>query len=115
MTTGLVVLPPSATIDDARAALQARLDDRAAVDDVSTYELFVAPGGAHLRDLIGPPYPVTADLDDPLDVAIERFVTSRGTSLVVVDADRRPIGRILADDIVDALLDDGGLRRRVAS
>jgi CBS-domain-containing membrane protein len=40
-----------------------------------------------------------AEIDDVVD----RFVDERGSSLVVVDADDRPIGRILADDLVDAL------------
>ena len=41
----------------------------------------------------------TLELDD----VVERFVDERGSSLVVVDDDDRPIGRILADDLVDAL------------
>jgi CBS-domain-containing membrane protein len=38
-----------------------------------------------------------------IDVVVERFVDERGASLVVVDTEDRPIGRILADDLIDAL------------
>ena len=38
-----------------------------------------------------------------IDDVVERFVDERGASLVVVDAEDRPIGRILADDLIDAL------------
>ena len=39
-----------------------------------------------------------------LEEVVEAFVENRGSSVVVVDEDQRPIGRILADDLVDALL-----------
>jgi len=35
---------------------------------------------------------------------IERLVESRGSSVVVIDPDGHPIGRILADDVIDALV-----------
>ena len=50
-----------------------------------------------------------------LGEVVERFIDQRGSSIVVVDDDRRPVGRILADDLVDALvpiLDRGEPRRR---
>ncbi len=37
-----------------------------------------------------------------------QLIESRRSSVVVVDDDGRPIGRILADDIVDALLPERG-------
>jgi len=42
------------------------------------------------------------------------FVDSRGSSLVVVDSDGRPVGRILADDVIDALLEDHRLGKRAS-
>ncbi len=46
--------------------------------------------------------------DAPLDEVVERFIDSRGSSLLVIDDDDRPVGRILADDLVDALVPDRG-------
>jgi CBS domain-containing protein len=37
---------------------------------------------------------------------VDRLVDSRATSVVVVDGDDRPVGRILADDLIDALVPD---------
>ena len=56
-----------------------------------------------MNDLCGEPFPVTVTPDADLDDVVDRFVDERGSSLVVVDGDDRPIGRILADDLVDAL------------
>jgi len=38
----------------------------------------------------------------------ERLIETRHSSVVVVDEDRKPIGRILADDLLDALLPERG-------
>ena len=43
-----------------------------------------------------------------LDDVIEQFIDSRGSSLLVVDEERRPVGRILADDLIDALVPERG-------
>ena len=37
-----------------------------------------------------------------------RLIDSRRFSVLVVDAEGRPLGRILADDIIDALIPDRG-------
>jgi Mg/Co/Ni transporter MgtE len=57
-----------------------------------------------LQELTGAPWPVTVAADVMLEEVVEAFVENRGSSVVVVDEDQRPIGRILADDLVDALL-----------
>jgi CBS domain-containing protein len=59
-------------------------------------------------DVAGPPEPTTVSPDASLDDVIEQFVDSRGSSLLVVDDDGRPVGRILGDDLVDALVPDRG-------
>ena len=56
-----------------------------------------------LRGLVGPPWPVTVGPDAGLDDIVERMADNRGSSLLVVDETNRPIGRILADDVVDLL------------
>ena len=51
--------------------------------------------------------PVTVGTHAPATEVAERFIEARRLSIVVVDDDR-PIGRILADDVVDALVSTKG-------
>ncbi|GAC1363736.1 MAG: CBS domain-containing protein [Actinomycetota bacterium] len=74
------------------------------VDDVTLFELFVADPQASMASLVGPPQPVTIFADAPAEEVAARLIENRGTSLLVVDEEMRPIGRILADDVVDALM-----------
>jgi CBS domain-containing protein len=60
---------------------------------------------------VGPPWPVTVLPDATLDEVTERLVANRRSSLVVVDVEGRPLGRILADDVIDALVPDRGRLR----
>ena len=91
-------------------------DDGCLIDDISLFELLVADADATMNELCGEPWPVTVTPEVELDDVVDRFVDERGSSLVVVDADDRPIGRILADDLVDALAPHNRvqLRRRLA-
>ena len=73
------------------------------VDHIQVVELVAAKAGALLSTLIGPPYPTSISLDTPLDEVVEEFSNNRGSSVIVVDAKNKPVGRILADDLVDAL------------
>jgi Mg/Co/Ni transporter MgtE len=73
------------------------------VDDISLFELLVAEPDTSMGDLCGDTFPVTVTPEAEIDVVVERFVDERGASLVVVDTEDRPIGRILADDLIDAL------------
>jgi len=76
------------------------------VDDVSFLDLLTAPPTGVMADLVARPYPVTVRPDDDLASVVRTFVDSRGTSVVVVDGEGRPVGCILADDVIDALLGD---------
>jgi Mg/Co/Ni transporter MgtE len=124
MTTSMLVLDGDATVAEARTQLKDRSEssdvdgvlvvdaDGVLVDNVRIVELFTAEPEQLLRELTGAPWPITVAADVMLEEVIEAFVENRGSSLVVVDEDQRPIGRILADDLVDALLPEGarGLR-----
>jgi len=88
--------------------------DGCLVDDVPMSELFTAEPDDRLRALVSEPWPVPVTADVPLDEVVEALVENRGSSVVVVDADGHPIGRILADDVVDALLPDRDRSRRFA-
>jgi Mg/Co/Ni transporter MgtE len=73
------------------------------VDHIQIIELVAAKSTALLSTLIGPPYPTSVQIDSPLEEVIEEFSNNRGASIVVIDEKGKPVGRILADDLVDAL------------
>jgi CBS domain-containing protein len=78
------------------------------LDDVTVLELLLADPASTLGELVGPPWPVVVSPDTPLSEVAIQLIENRSASLVVVDADGRPLGRILADDLVDALVPDKG-------
>ncbi len=73
------------------------------IDHIQIIELVAAKPGDALSTLIGPPYPTAVNIDSPLEEVIEEFSNNRGASIVVIDEKGKPVGRILADDLVDAL------------
>ena len=75
------------------------------VDHIQVVELVAAGSTDLLSTLIGPPYPTAIGLDTPLDDVVDEFSNNRGSSIIVVDQKNKPVGRILADDLVDALVD----------
>jgi Mg/Co/Ni transporter MgtE len=58
-------------------------------------------------ELLDTAEPVTVSPTDRLSTVAEQLIQSRRLSLLVVD-DKRPIGRILADDVLDALISTKG-------
>ena len=119
MTTVLVTATPAETIMQVRDRLRANRehdedlagiivlgDEGQLLDDVSMTELFLADLDTTVNDLIGPPWPVTVTPDAGLDEIAERLVETRHSWVVVVDEQERPLGRILADDVLDMLVPD---------
>jgi len=119
MTTLLVVAHPAETIMQVRDRLRANRehdedlagvivlgDDGRLLDDVTMTELFLADQEGSVDSLIGPPWPVTVTADADLEEIAERLVETRHSSVVVVDEEERPLGRILADDVLDMLAPD---------
>lgn len=119
MTSALVAVPASGTVWDAVGALIAArgtpdeadavllVDDHGAlVDVVVALELLGQDITKPLRQLISPPWPVTVEAGAPLRDVVEQMREAEHPYVVVVDDEKRPIGRILADDVVDALADD---------
>jgi CBS domain-containing protein/uncharacterized protein YrrD len=119
MTTVLVTATPAETIMQVRDRLRANRehdedlagiivlgDEGQLLDDVSMTELFLADLEATVDDLIGPPWPVTVTPDAGLAEVAERLVETRHSWVVVVDEQERPLGRILADDVLDMLAPD---------
>ncbi|HUL27741.1 MAG TPA: CBS domain-containing protein [Streptosporangiaceae bacterium] len=122
MTTVLATATPDETVAEVRKRLrklakhQTEIDSVAVVDakgrligDVSAFDLLVNDGDKPLSDLIDPGNPpITLRPDDDMAMVATEMVESRRSSLLVVDDKRRPIGRILSDDVLDALVPGHG-------
>jgi CBS domain-containing protein len=117
MTTCLVTGTPDDRVFLVRDQLRARREhageiDAVAVvddegiytDDVSLFDLAIADPDQTLGELVGEADPVTVSVKAEAREVGERLIESRRSSVVVVDEDGRPLGRILADDVIDALL-----------
>lgn len=81
------------------------------LDDLSLVELVIADPDARLEQLVGSSEPMTVHSDAPLEDVVDRLIDSRRTSVLVTDDDHHPIGRILADDVIDALVPTRGRHR----
>lgn len=73
------------------------------VDDVGLLAIATAPETAHMEELVQEEPPVTVSPTAELKEVAEQLTAARRSSILVADDDR-VLGRILADDIVDALL-----------
>jgi CBS domain-containing protein/sporulation protein YlmC with PRC-barrel domain len=123
MTTSLVILELGDTIAVARRkALDQRAnqdvtclvvvdEDGRLVDDLPLMDMIAAEPTDLVADVIGPPIPGTVLPEASLDDVVEELIANRESSLLVVDEDGRPLGRILADDVVDALVESRSSRR----
>ena len=80
------------------------------VDHVQIIELIAAKPTSLLSTLVKPPFPTTVKSDTRIKEVIAEFSHNRGASIVVVDDKGKPIGRIMADDLVDALSTQGDTR-----
>jgi CBS domain-containing protein/sporulation protein YlmC with PRC-barrel domain len=122
MTTVLACAEPHETVEEVRKRLvklakhQTEIDSVAVLDaegrligDVSAFDLLVNKAGKQLADIIDPENPpVTLRPDADLDTVATEMVESRRSSLLVVDDDGKPLGRILSDDVLDALVPGHG-------
>jgi len=115
MTSELVILKESDTVAEARKILL-ELDNHDVqcivvvdaegrlLDDLHLIDLFQASPRALVGTVKNESVPETVGPDADLEEVIEKLTANRGGSLVVVDEENRPIGRILSDDVVDALV-----------
>ncbi|GAA3787568.1 CBS domain-containing protein [Streptomyces coacervatus] len=125
MTTLLITARRDQTVAQVRAQLAEQAEHRTEIDavavvdeegrlvtDIALFDLAVAEDTTPVADLVawraqfGPP--VTVRPDTALTEAAEELVDARASSLLVVDDGDRPLGRILADDLLDALLPERG-------
>ncbi len=125
MTTLLVTARREQSVSEVRAALAAQAEHRTEIDavavvddagrlvtDVALFDLAVAEDATTVGELVGWlaqfGVPVTVRPDTRLAEAAEHLVAARVSSLLVVDDQERPLGRILADDVLDTLLPERG-------
>jgi len=119
MTPFLVTALPGERVDDVRRRLAEAgehgpdidavvvLDEQGRlIDDVSLFAIAVAPGTAVMGDLCQEEPPVSVSPKTGIRDVAERLSESRRSSLLVTE-DEGVLGRILADDVVDALLPAG--------
>jgi CBS domain-containing protein len=78
------------------------------VDVISIIELLLAAPDQLVGELVGPPWPVTVGPEATVEEAADALVDNRRNSILVVDDQGKPLGRIQADDMVDALLPGRG-------
>ncbi|MGH3832314.1 MAG: magnesium transporter MgtE N-terminal domain-containing protein [Pseudonocardiaceae bacterium] len=116
MNTALVIASVADTVEHVRILLRVKrhvadldavvvVDEHGhLVDDVSLEELLLAEVTTPLRELVGPPWPVWVTPHIPIRLVADRMLDAHRLSAVVVDDQLRPIGRILADDVLQALL-----------
>jgi CBS domain-containing protein len=122
MTTVIVKASPVETVAEVSQRLAEQAGHRTEIDsvavldadgmllgDVSAFDLLVAEPGQRLGELIDPDNPpLTLHTDADLDTVATELVESRRSSLLVVDDAGHPLGRILADDVLDALVPGHG-------
>ena len=115
MTSVLVAVPGHRSVAGVREELRAHADhagdvdavlvvdeDGRLLDDVTLFELLLAEPDQLMLELIGEPWPVSVAPDATVEDVLAALTDNRRSSIVVVD-DGRPVGRILADDLLDAL------------
>ena len=117
MTTVLVLARPDERVSAVVPRLAELTEHRSEVDavavvddegrllgDLTLFDLVVAPPEGSIGELLSEDRPVTVRPDAPVDDVASQLTEARRSSLLVVDEDDRPVGRILADDVVDALM-----------
>jgi CBS domain-containing protein len=121
MTTSLVLATPDEPVGAVRERLRAEVEHRGEIDavvvvdesgryleDVSLYDVAIAGDGQAVHEFLSDTEPITVTADAELREVAAQLTESRRSSVVVVDDEGHPIGRILADDVIDALLPERG-------
>jgi CBS domain-containing protein/sporulation protein YlmC with PRC-barrel domain len=122
MTSILACGYPDEKVGEVRQRLAGQIEHRTELDsvavldgagrligDIPAFDLLISDDDRRLADLLDPQNrPVTLRPDADLDTVATELVDSRRSSLLVVDDEGRPLGRILSDDVLDALVPGHG-------
>lgn len=123
MTTVLVTARLDDTVGEVERIVAGFRDHRDEVDavlivdegrllaDLPLFDLVAHPDDQLIADVLveeGHPEPLTVRPGATVAEVAAQLVANRRSSLLVVDEDQMPLGRILADDVVDALLPERG-------
>ncbi len=122
MTSVLACAQPGERVWEVRQRLAGQIGHRTEIDsvavldadgrllaDIPAFDLLISDDNLRLQELIDRASPpVTLPPDAGLDTVATELVESRRSSLLVVDEDGRPLGRILSDDVLDALVPGHG-------
>jgi CBS domain-containing protein/sporulation protein YlmC with PRC-barrel domain len=117
MTTDLIRAKENDKVSDIKASLSKSdvepsslsaiaiiSSDGRLVYDLPIANIILASDKTKLKSLIKPPATVTVLPDASLKRIAELLIESRSSSIVVVDENEKPLGRILADDLLDMFL-----------
>jgi Mg/Co/Ni transporter MgtE len=89
------------------------LDDQGRLlADLPLFDLLAAEDQTRVAELLSDTTPVTVPPEAFLDEVVDRLTEARASSVVVADQNGHPLGRVLADDVIDALK-EGGLRLKL--
>ncbi|NNN21259.1 MAG: magnesium transporter, partial [Acidimicrobiales bacterium] len=117
MTSHVVVVTSSHTVADAIEMIRASVEHGSEIDAVAVVDengilewdcplvdLLMAEPASALSAIEERERPVTVRVDATVDEVARQLVESRRSSILVIDDGNTPIGRILADDVIDALM-----------
>jgi flagellar motility protein MotE (MotC chaperone) len=117
MTTAILALNQNITVGEVKTKLRRMENDLmslsavAIVDqdgkllyDLGLSNLVTATDDTTLKQLMKPPATVTVKPEASLDEVVELLIEGRNPSIVVTDDYEKPLGRILADDLLDVLV-----------
>jgi CBS domain-containing protein len=117
MTSNLVLAQPDETVEAVRQRLRDERDhagdidavvivDDAGIylDDVGLFDLATAAPEQTMRAFMGEHNAMTVRVTAEVDDVATELIESRRNSIVVTDDDGHPVGRILADDVLDHVL-----------
>jgi Mg/Co/Ni transporter MgtE len=115
MTSDLITIPIDASVGRAISEITAARNrpdqvgfvviidpDGRAVGEISAAQLLGVHNDLPVAQVISTP-PATIPVDAGMDEVVEGIVDHRGTGLLVIDDLGLPLGRILADDLIDVL------------
>jgi hypothetical protein len=117
MTTALFIAKESDSVNDVKLKLKSSEEDIDSLNaivivdkegkllyDLSLSYLVMSSDTTKLSQLMKPPATVTVNPKASLKEVAELLIEARSTSIVVIDDQEKPLGRILADDLLDVLL-----------